>query len=157
MSRLNYKILKILFQIKRKNIAISFVNGSLNSKPSICSKLADSIKKTKYGYGYKLMDKDYTKLSNIVASPVKTTEEAFYQIEQAFGSVRRFFVILEAQRLSLESYSLDLIRRRTYIDGLILLYVSKLAKNWGKKFKQEYISIINYETHQWPLKNDHFN
>jgi hypothetical protein len=103
------------------------------------------------------MDKDYTKLSNIVASPVKTTEEAFYQIEQAFGSVRRFFVILEAQRLSLESYSLDLIRRRTYIDGLILLYVSKLAKNWGKKFKQEYISIINYEIHQWPLKNDHFN
>lgn len=155
---MNNKILKILFNIKKKNnIAISFVNGSLNHKPSICSKIADSIKKTKYGHGYKLMDKDYTKLSNIIISPVKTTEEAFYQIEQAFGSVRRFFVILEAQRLSLESYSLDLIKRRKYIDGLILLYVSKLAKNWSKKFKQEYLSIINYEKNQWPLKNDHFN
>jgi hypothetical protein len=88
------------------------------------------------------MDKGYNKLSTI-AYRVKTTEEAFSLIEQAFGTVGRFFVILETQRVSLESYSIALIRKRKYIDDLILLYVSKLAKNWGKKFKQEYISSLN--------------
>ena len=153
---MNYKILKILFTKNRSSIAISFVNRSLNPKQSICSKLADSIKETKYGYGYKLMDKGYNKLSTI-AYPVKTIEEAFSIIEQAFGSVEKFFIVLEAQRLSLESYSLDLIKKRRHIQGLFLLYVSKLAKNWGKNFNLEYISIINYKNRQWSLKTDHFN
>lgn len=104
------------------------------------------------------MNKDYGKLSTIVSFPVKTTEDAFYHIIQAFGSVRRFFVILETQRLSLESHSLDLIKRKNYVDGLILLYVSKLAKNWGKTFIQEYETIILVsKNNRWYLRNDHFN
>lgn len=114
----------MLFTTKKNNIAISFVNSALNPKSSICSQLADSIKKTKYGYGYKLMDIGYNKLSTI-AFHVETTEEAFSLIEQAFGTIGRFFVILEAQRLSLESYSISLIHRRKYIDGLIYyIYLS---------------------------------
>ena len=103
------------------------------------------------------MNKGYTNLSSIITSPVKTTEEAFSLIEQAFGSIEKFFIVLETQRLSLESYSFDLIKKKRYIHGLFLLYVSKLAKNWGKNFKLEYISIINYKNRQWSLKTDHFN
>lgn len=60
------------------------------------------------------MDKGYTNLSSIIIYPVKTTEEAFSLIEQSFGSVEKFFIVLEAQRLSLESYYFDLIKKKRY-------------------------------------------
>jgi hypothetical protein len=150
---MNYVVLKTLFGSPEKRIAISFVNSALNPTPSICSKLANKIKESEHGYGYKLIDAGYTNLSSIVEIPVKTTEEAFSFIEQAFGSVEKFFIVLESQRLSLESYSRDLIRRKKYIDGSILLYASKLAKNWGRRFFQEY-QDINPDNKGINLKND---
>ena len=40
---MNYVMLKALFGSSKRKIAISFVNGALNPKPSKCSKLANKI------------------------------------------------------------------------------------------------------------------
>lgn len=92
---------------------------------------------------YGIMNEGYRRLSQI-SHHVETKEEAFELIEQAFGSVDFFFVALEEQRLALKSYAQSIIEQgiQSWFKGIFLLAVASQAKEWARKFRDEYSIIL---------------
>ena len=86
------------------------------------------------------MNKGYRRLSEI-SWHICYEEDAFDLIGQAYGSVERFFELLEEQRTALEAYAHSCINRRRYLEGIVLLLIAKKAIGWGKRFKDEYINL----------------
>jgi hypothetical protein len=122
-------------------IAVSFVNNALcdDALSSPCASFAINIENTDYGEAYYAMNAGYRSLRKI-ARVVNTKEEAFELIEQAFGSIDLFFVLLENQRIALRNYALSLAEKGgvSWLEGSFLLAVCALAKEWGRRFRLEY-------------------
>lgn len=130
------------------SISVSFVNNSIskNAFSSPCARFSRYMEDTDFGNAYKSMNVGYKLLSEI-AVPV-TTRKASELIAKAFGSVEKFFKLLEEQHVALESYAYSLIAKGWYscLEGFFLLQVTEQAKEWGRKFKFEYVSFENMET-----------
>jgi len=125
------------------SISVAFVNNSIskNAFSSPCARFSSHMEGIDFGSAYRSMNAGYRRLSEI-AYPVATRREAFELVVKAFGSVEKFFKLLEEQRSALESYARSLIANGwfTCLKGLFLLQVAEQAKGWGRKFRLEYTS-----------------
>jgi hypothetical protein len=136
-----------MFQKESKSsIAVTFVNNSLTKDAfgSPCAKFALEMESRDPSGAFRAMNAGYRSLSQI-AHPVNTKEDAFELIELAFGSIDLFFLMVENQRIALRYYARTIVDKggKSWFEGSFLLTVCAWAKEWSRKFRQEYDEVAN--------------